>query len=129
MLSGENIGKFNSSDCLEYRTLANSALHRIWRIKIGFFEGENFGDCRSIAKFANVFSCRFPLYSMSYAFHASHKIVFQKDIRRYGVVECSTIPDAYQRVTKITLSWWIYMCVCWFFQVKLGNSYLFRTAL
>ena len=52
MLARENIGEFNSSDCLECKTLANSALHRIRRIRIGF---KTLAIVDQSAKFANVF--------------------------------------------------------------------------
>ena len=72
MLARENIGEFNSSDCLEYKTLANSALHKIWRIRIGFFEGENFGDCKSIRQIRQCFL----LYSINHRKLNYYNIMF-----------------------------------------------------
>ena len=70
MLVEENISKFNSSDCLEYKTLANSALHRIWRIRIGFLREKTLAIVDQSAKFANVFSHQhFPLYSILNIWH------------------------------------------------------------
>ena len=73
MLVEENTGEFNSSDCLEYKTLANSVLHRIWRIRIGFLREKTLAIIDQSAKFANVFSCqRFTLYGI----HNTHRYLY-----------------------------------------------------